>query len=79
MVSRVENESKKVQKTRSTHRVKSKTSRRNSPGDPFHVGENSVALRRPVSNISEITNIQTDTHTRNPAINVIDIHYYVQH
>ena len=40
-----------------------KTSRCISPGEALHVGKSSVALRRPVPEILEITNTQTDTHT----------------
>ena len=49
--------------SRTTRRVDSKTSHCNSSGEALHVGESSVALRRPVPEISEITNAQTDTHT----------------
>ena len=72
VVSRVTCESVKGFISRTTRRVDSKTSRWNSPGEALHVGESRVALRRPVPEISEITNTHTHTHTRNTAINITD-------
>ena len=43
--------------------VNSKTSWCNSTGKALHVGGSSVALRRPVPEISEITSTQTDKYT----------------
>ena len=54
------------------HLTNWKTSQCNLPGKAFHIGESSVVLPRPVPEISEIKNTQTDTHTQNTAINIIN-------
>ena len=45
-----------------------------APGEALHVGESGMALRPPVPAELEITNKHTDTqtHTQNTAINIID-------
>ena len=55
-----------------THLTNWKTRRHNSPSKVLQVGESSVPLRRPVVEISDVTNTRTDTHTQNTAINIID-------
>ena len=59
------------------HLVDSRSSRRNSPGEALRDGVRSMMLQRPVPEMSEITDRQTDrhthTHTWNTIINIINI------